>query len=287
MHQHAIADATRYDNVKFNPAWPNRYTFDATVGPVGALLVNRGYTSFPPAGQEWSGSGPRTVSADPAKDSADMLIGLLRQRGIQVDGTAQLGTVPQSPTFLAEVQSPPLRDIIGQMLRNSDNTIAEMLFKELGVARAGKGSNEGGTAALTAILTEKGLAKPGMVLLDGSGLASGNLIPCATLNGVLAAAGRDSELVAALAVGGQSGTLQDRMVGTAAAGHVFAKTGSLDNVSSLSGYVDTAKGESLSFAVIVNGDGAERFKALEDRLMVTLMEYPQGADVAALMPAGL
>ncbi|MEZ5233962.1 MAG: D-alanyl-D-alanine carboxypeptidase/D-alanyl-D-alanine-endopeptidase [Acidimicrobiales bacterium] len=284
-----IADATRYDNVKFNPAWPNRYTFDGTVGPVGALVVNRGYATFPPSGQEWSGSGPRTVSADPAKDAATLLINLLRERGIEVEGTAQVGSVPQSPLFLAQQFSPPLQDIIGQMLRNSDNTMAEMLFKELGVVRAGKGSNEGGAAALTAMLAEKGLAAPGMVIVDGSGLAAGNLVPCTTLNGALAAAGRDSTLVQQLAVGGLSGTLKDRLVGSPAQGQVFAKTGSLDTVSSLAGFVDTAKGESISFSVIINAPGgdAERFKALEDRLMVTLMDYPQGADVQQLMPAGL
>ena len=203
-----------------------------------------------------------------------------------VEGKAEVGPVPPSPAFLAQLQSPPLIDIIGQMLRTSDNTIAETLFKELGVARAAKGSFDGGVAALTAILTEKGLAAPAMVIRDGSGLDPANRVTCATLNGVLVAATRDSDLASALAVAGQSGTLKDRLVGSAAAGNVRAKTGSLENVTSLAGYVDTAKDDTVVFSMIINAPDAERFKAVEDQLALTLMDYPQGPDVAELMPLG-
>ena len=279
-----VADATHFDNVSYSPNWPTRYASSATVGPVGALNVNRGFTAFPDKGQEDAGSGGRTASADPAKDAADLLIGLLRLRGIEVDGKAEIGAVPPSPVFLAQLQSPPLRDIIGQMLRTSDNTIAETLFKELGVARAAKGSFDGGVAALTTILNEKGLGGPALVVRDGSGLDPENRVTCAILNGALVAAGRDSDLAAALAVAGQSGTLKDRLKGTPAEGHVHAKTGSLDNVTSLAGFVDTSKDETVTFAVIVNAGDAERFKAVEDQLAVTLMDYPQGPSIDQLMP---
>lgn len=280
-----VADATRYDNVRYHPNWPARFAANAVVGPVSALAVNGGYTAFPEAGQEQAGSGPRSASADPARDAAELLIGLLRQRGITVEGKAELGPVPQSPTFLAQLESPPLKEIVGQMLRTSDNTAAEMMFKELGVARVAKGSFEGGAAALTGILTEKGLALPGMNIVDGSGLDTGNLVPCATLNGVLVAAGRSSDLAAGLAVAAQSGTLKDRFINTPAAGKVLAKTGSLDTVTSLAGFVDTRKGETVTFAIIVNtGGDSEQFKAVEEQLVLTLMDYPGGPDIADLMP---
>lgn len=282
-----LADGSRYDNIKANPTWPPRYGTDGTVGAIGALNLNRGFTSFPLAGQEWAGTGPRTAAADPAKATAEAFIELLRVRGVEVEGIADLGTVPPSPTFIGQVHSPPVGDIVGQMLRTSDNTIAEMLLKELGVVRVNKGSFEGGVAALTAILTEKGLVAPGTAIADGSGLHPGNRLPCATLNNVLMAAGRESHLAKALAVGGQSGTLQARLVGTPAAGQVFAKTGTLSNATALAGFVDTAKGQTVAFSVIVNGDGAEQFKGAEDLLVLALMNFPSGPDIATLMPKAL
>ena len=282
-----VADASRYDNVRSSPTWPARYGTDGTVGALSALAVNRGFTAFPPAGQEWSGSPPRAVAADPARSAAEQFIVLLRARGVEVEGKAEVGTVPPSPTFVGQVQSPPLRDIVGQMLRTSDNTMAEMLLKELGMARVGKGSFEGGAAALTAILNEKGLALPGMVIADGSGLDPTNRVACATLNGVLVAAGRDSELAGALAVGGQSGTLKVRLVGTPAAGQVRAKTGTLEGATSLAGFIDTAKGDTVAFSIIVNAESAEQFKAVEDQFVLTLMNFPEGPDINELMPLAL
>ena len=94
--------------------------------------------------------------------------------GIQVDGRVEVGPVPQSPNVLAQVESPPLRDIVAQMLRNSDNTVAEMLTKEIGVRRAAKGSTQGGAEAITAILSERGFTGPGMSIVDGSGLDPAN-----------------------------------------------------------------------------------------------------------------
>jgi len=277
-----VADASRYDDVLYHPNWPSRFASGGVSGPIAALAVNNGFAAFSPGGQTMAGSG--AASSDPPRNAAGTLIDLLEARGIAVDGRADAGVVPPSTTSLAQLQSPPLRAIVGQMLSTSDNTIAEMLFKELGVARAGKGSFEGGAAALTAILTEKGLAFPGMVISDGSGLDLANQVPCATLNGVLDAAGGSSDLAAGLAVAGRSGTLKNRMVDTPAAGNVRGKTGTLDSVTSLSGFVQTSKGETVSFAIIVNAAGAEEYKDIEERFVLALTDHPGGPDVAQLLP---
>lgn len=281
-----VADATRYDNTRYPSTWPARYTAgsDPVAGPVSALSVNRGFVSFPPQGQELSGSGARAASADPARDAANLLVTMLRERGIAVDGKVELGPVPQSPAFLAQLQSPPLAEIVAQMNTMSDNTIAEMLFKELGVVRAGQGTTAGGIAALTAILTEKGFATPGMVIADGSGLDPSNRVACATISGVLVASGRSSELVDGLAVAGQTGTLKDRYIATAGQGAIYAKTGSLDNVAALAGFADSATGEPVGFAVLVNAAGAEQYREVEDQLALTLMDYPRGPSVESLGP---
>jgi D-alanyl-D-alanine carboxypeptidase/D-alanyl-D-alanine-endopeptidase (penicillin-binding protein 4) len=279
-----VADAGRFDDVLYHPDWPSRFASTGTVGPIAALEIDNGFADFARGGQQLIGSG--AASSNPPRSAASTLITLLRDRGVTVDGTADVGTAPPSPTFLAEVQSPPLIDIVGQMLRNSDNTVAEMLFKELGAARLGKGTFEGGAAALTALLTEQGLFGPGTVIADGSGLGGGNKVTCATLNAVLDAAGRQSPLVKALAVSGRSGTMKSRVTAAPTVGRVHAKTGTLLQVTSLSGFVDSARGEAVSFAVIVNAAGADAYKDTEDLVVTALVDYPGGPDVAALGPLG-
>jgi D-alanyl-D-alanine carboxypeptidase/D-alanyl-D-alanine-endopeptidase (penicillin-binding protein 4) len=279
-----IADETRFDAVRYPPGWPRRFVNNAEAGPESALVLNRGFTSYPPAGQVWSGSGARTVSTDPARDAVGRFVTLIRAAGIQVDGKVDVGPVPQSPTVLAKVESPPLRDIVGQMLKMSDNSIAELVAKEIGVRRAAKGSTQGGTEAITAILTERGFTGPGMAIVDGSGLDPTNKVPCSVLSAVLLSVGRQSDLVNGLAVAGVSGTLSDRLAGTPASGRVVGKTGTLDNASALAGYVDTTKGDTVGFAMIVNGGDGEAWKGLEDQLALTLLDYPAGPDIAEIGP---
>ena len=277
-----LGDASRYDDVLYHPNWPSRFGANGVVGPISALALNNGFADFSKGGQEMAGSG--APSSNPPRSAASSLIDLLKERGITVDGRANAGAPPPGPTVLAELQSPPLKAIVGQMLRTSDNSTAEMLFKELGVARAGGGSFASGSAALTAILAEHGFSQPGMVLSDGSGLDTADRVSCTILNAVLDAAGRSSDLAGGLAVAGRSGTLRNRFAETAAVGQVSAKTGTLDTVSSLSGFVDTTTGETATFALIINERGAEQYKPIEEQFVQTLLSYPGGPDIAALLP---
>lgn len=277
-----VGDASRYDDVLYHPNWPARFGANGVVGPISALALNNGFADFSKGGQEMAGSG--APSSNPPRSAAGSLIEVLKERGITVDGRADVGTVPQGPTVLAGLQSPPLKAIVGQMLRTSDNSTAEMLFKELGVARAGGGSFASGSAALGAILAEHGFSEPGMVLSDGSGLDTADRVSCGMLNAVLDAAGRSSDLAAGLAVAGRSGTLTNRFADSAAVGRVLAKTGTLDTVSSLAGFVDASTGETATFALIVNERGAEQYKPVEEQFVQTLLTYPGGPDVATLLP---
>jgi D-alanyl-D-alanine carboxypeptidase/D-alanyl-D-alanine-endopeptidase (penicillin-binding protein 4) len=279
-----IADETRFDAVRYPPSWPRRFITQVQAGPESALVLNRGFTSYPTEGQVWSGSGNRTAAADPAREAVGRFVTLVKAAGIQVDGKVDVGPVPQSPNVLAKVESPPLRDIVSQMLKMSDNSIAEMLVKEIGVRRAAKGSTQGGAEAVTSILTERGLTGTGMSIVDGSGLDPANRVPCSVLSAVLLASGRQSDLVNGFAVAGVSGTLSDRLAGTAASGRVFGKTGTLDDASALVGYVDTTKGDTVGFAMIVNGGDGEAWKGLEDQLALTLLDYPAGPSIEEIGP---
>ena len=176
---------------------------------------------------------------------------------------------------MATVRSAPLSEVVAGMLRESDNTAAELVVRELGVARRRDGSTPAGTQAVTDALTEAKLPTAGLRLGDGSGLEVTNQSTCALLAATLRRPDRGGapELSPLLAVAGRSGTLSLRLAGTPLEGKLRAKTGSLNGVSGLAGYLDGRR--SLSFAFLANGplsDSAGR--VLQDRLVALLAGYP-------------
>jgi D-alanyl-D-alanine carboxypeptidase/D-alanyl-D-alanine-endopeptidase (penicillin-binding protein 4) len=127
-----------------------------------------------------------------------------------------------------------------------------------------------------------GLNPDGLSPRDGSGLSRQDAVTprnlVALLTHVERAAAPDVRraFVDALPVGGVDGTLEDRFVGTTAAGVVRAKTGSLTGVSCLSGYVLTRAGEPLAFSILMNSvlRGSSAARAAQDALVVALMDVP-------------
>jgi PBP4 family serine-type D-alanyl-D-alanine carboxypeptidase len=227
----------------------------------------------------------RVTVEDPPLYAAAVFTALLRARGVRVGGApAVLGT-PGTAALLREVRSPPLAAILREMNKKSKNLVAEMLLKALGMrdggAAAGTGIGGAGEAALRAFLERSGLRGPALVLADGSGLSRQNLVSPRNLVRLLAAMDRHSARNAffdSLPVAGVDGTLRRRMAGTAAAGAVRAKTGTLAHVTALSGVATTCDGERLVFSILTNnypGALAEPGgpRAMEDAVAVVLAEF--------------
>jgi D-alanyl-D-alanine carboxypeptidase/D-alanyl-D-alanine-endopeptidase (penicillin-binding protein 4) len=192
---------------------------------------------------------------------------------------------PDNLLTLASIESPPLREVVGQMLAFSDNTTAELLVKELGLQRLGEGSTEVGTQAVVEILSGLGLPVDGVVMRDGSGLHDENRATCELLAALLDRAGEDSDLAQGLAVAGQSGSLVERFLDTFVSGRLRAKTGTLDESTALSGFVDTLTGIDLLFAYVANGtDLDEDDVNLQDQLANALVRYPEGPPIDQLVP---
>lgn len=264
-----VGDDSRYDRIRIVPSWKANYVIDNEAGPLGALLVNSGFTVFNPP--------PERRADDPAAHAASELARLATAAGITVTGPARSGTAspPEGTTTVATVRSAPLSDIVAGMLRESDNTVAELLVKELGVAKRRDGSTPAGTQAVTDALTDAKLPTAGLRLGDGSGLEVTNQSSCALLAAALRIADRGGapELSPLLAVAGRSGTLSLRLAGTPLEGKLRAKTGSLNGVSGLAGYLDGRR--SLSFAFMANGPLSESAgRLLQDRLVALLAGYP-------------
>ena len=185
----------------------------------------------------------------------------LRSRGIVV-GPGALGSV-SSPvadksmtgTPLFSIKSPPLRAILPALEKPSQNQIAEILFKTLGLEKTGVGSADSGRVVLERQLATWGAEPDGYLIRDGSGLSRYGYLSPETLVRVLDKVRADTAFHVfydALPIAGLDGSLRNRVKGTAAAGKIHAKTGSVANARSLSGYALTADNHMLIFSLLAN-----------------------------------
>jgi D-alanyl-D-alanine carboxypeptidase/D-alanyl-D-alanine-endopeptidase (penicillin-binding protein 4) len=270
-----LGDAHRYDGVRYVPTWKPAYIEQGQSGPLSALIVNGGFTRL----------RPTPVPADaPALDAAAGLTLLLAQRGVRVGGVGE-GVAPAGAVAVTSLESLPMRQIVTEMLHDSDNTTAELLTKELGFRFAGVGSTAAGVGVVRAMA---GTLGPGvadnLVVKDGSGLDRANRVTCRALTALLDRQQGREALGESLPVAARSGTLLTRFAGTPAAGKLTAKTGSLDGVVALSGYATDARNEPLAFTVLVNDGRDDAARFLVDRVGVTLVGYPRGPTPVELGP---
>ena len=284
-----VGDESRYDNLRSVPTWPDRYLREQQIGPMSALSVDDGFVLQDPARP--GGPVRRLPSGDPALDAARTFTALLRARGITVDGEPAVGVAPAGGPELTAVDSAPLSAIVTDMLQHSDNGTAELLTKELGHTTGQPGNTATGTLVTAGRLAELGVPLQGVEFRDGSGLDPGNHVTCDALVAVLdRSGGIDSPVGAGLPVAGESGTLQRRFVGTAAAGRLRAKTGSLNQVTSLAGFVALDGGGTATFAYVSNGPKTAEVYRGQDLLGDLLGQYVRpcasALDAAVVAPVG-
>jgi D-alanyl-D-alanine carboxypeptidase/D-alanyl-D-alanine-endopeptidase (penicillin-binding protein 4) len=188
----------------------------------------------------------------------------LISRGMDVSGAAadfddvaaeMLGQAAQLRPIVT-TQSPPLREIAVVLMKASQNLYAETLLKAVGAARGGLGTFEGGLSAVRGALASWGVPDDAYVAADGSGLSRYNYVTAATITTILEREYKDERnrdaFLATLPVAGKDGTMAARLQRTRAAGNALAKTGSISNVRSVSGYVRSRDGEMLVFSIIAN-----------------------------------
>jgi D-alanyl-D-alanine carboxypeptidase/D-alanyl-D-alanine-endopeptidase (penicillin-binding protein 4) len=256
-----VYDASLFSGPDLAPGWTPSYISTGNVTPISALEVDQGRLT--PAGQPEDADNPlnfRPRSLTPAADAARAFAGFLTADGIAVRATAP-GRAPAGAAPVATVHSPPVSAMVGQMLRESNNVIAEDLARQVALRSGGPASFAGGAAAVTATLHRLGITG-GVHLVDGSGLSPDDrLTPDALARLVTLAAGPRGgalrAIVPALPVAGFSGTLAPGgsvfgSFGKAALGVVRAKTGNLTTVASLTGIVTDASGETLGFSFMAD-----------------------------------
>ncbi|MBA3537712.1 MAG: D-alanyl-D-alanine carboxypeptidase/D-alanyl-D-alanine-endopeptidase [Tatlockia sp.] len=229
-----------------------------------------------------SGEKPRTITMainNPRDNLLSLLKYSLRKNQIKVSGDFEFKKFVAFPKAFARQDSAPLKDLIAIMLKDSDNTISEALFKTMGANYAHEaGSFSNGSKAVRAILAQTIQLKiPKTALIDGAGASRYNFLTpeqiLSLLQKIYLSPGA-SDFISALAIAGVDGTLKDRMRNPPTRGKIFAKTGSETAVTSLSGYLETKNKQMLIFSIMMNGftDPWLKYKNLEDKICKVLVE---------------
>ena len=218
-------------------------------------------------------------------EPAPYLLGLFRtmwsELGGRFRGNVREGTVPDGAQLLYTGYSPPLADIIRSINKFSNNVMARQLLLTLGAERDGPpGTTEKGTVVVDEWLRQRGLDFPELVLDNGAGLSRETAISARHLGQVLLAAWRGpymSEFVSSLPISAMDGTLRKRFSHAAELeGQMHLKTGSLNDVRSLAGYVQDRAGRRWVVVCLHNGPRADTAagEAVQDALLKWVYERP-------------
>jgi|GEM_PF-175891 len=166
---------------------------------------------------------------------------------------------------IASLDPTPIEETVTKINRDSQNLYAEVLLRQLGRA-AGTGSSFCGLLQIRTFMDQVGVPRASYEIADGSGLSNYNRATPASITALLryaAAAPWGETYRASLPVGGTApGTLRYRFRGTALEGKIFAKTGTLNHVDALSGYMQASSGEMLVFSILVNDRPLESRSAM-------------------------
>jgi serine-type D-Ala-D-Ala carboxypeptidase/endopeptidase (penicillin-binding protein 4) len=265
-----LVDTSRYTADGLAPGWNPGDVAAGFITPIEPVMLDGG--RIDPKLQD----GPRV--SDPALTAARALGDRL---GVD---DVEKGKAGPDATAIAAVSSAPVSELAEFALRASDNVLAEVLAREVAVAREAEPSFAGAAGAVLAALRQAGIDTTGAVMVDGSGLSTRDEVPARLLGEILAAAASPAKgpldtqflrpILTGLPVAGGVGTLDDRYArdGRAADGRgvVRAKTGSLTGVSSLAGVVTDADGRLLVFALMSNGANPLVVRPLHDAMAADL-----------------
>jgi D-alanyl-D-alanine carboxypeptidase/D-alanyl-D-alanine-endopeptidase (penicillin-binding protein 4) len=241
---------------------------------------------------------------------ADLFVSLLKERlalkGVTVTGSAhavvptRLAAPPPAQVEIAKLESPPFSLIAAKTMKPSQNMYTETILRTVGEqvraestqapAIAGpakppteQDSTQLGISAVSKFLTQIGVAPDAVVQHDGSGLSRHDLITPSAVVAVYTYMAKQSRYSQAwrdaLTIAGVDGTLKNRFAGSRATNNFRGKTGTIDQVSALSGYMTTAGGEQLVVSIIVNGvpEGKQRTTLIDD-IVVNLANFDGKVD---------
>lgn len=256
------------------PAWPDvRYNtvkqFDGTTVIVSGQL----------------GEGCSAQSYLAPLDHQSYIAGAVRaiwaELGGSILGKDRLGEVPNSARLLASAWSPDLTEIIRDINKYSNNTMARQLFLSLGAQFRSEADADDAMAAQRVIrkwLARKGITAPHLVMENGSGLSRDERISARELAAILQAAWKGpyaAEFISSLPLVAMDGTMRKRLKRTVLTGEAHIKTGTLNNVRAIAGYSRDRNGHSWAVVAILNHPKPWGASAILDQLLLELYRQPK------------
>ncbi len=248
-----------------------------------------------------TGFSAKIAFHQPAKLAANLFQQALKRAGIVVTGkvvfvdaslrsSLRSSLTPTEPEKnklieLAVIESPPLSEIIRIVNKFSQNLYAELLLRTIGRVKGQieKDSDDAGIEIVKNFLRQAKIDPANLAIYDGSGLSRRDLINVLSTTELLRYMSKSSNFETfhnSLPIAGVDGTLRRRMSNTVAQEKVQAKTGTLSNTSSLSGYVTSAVGETFIFSIMIDNFTPEFRQALtvQDKICEYLANFTEKID---------
>ncbi len=227
----------------------------------------------------------------PASGFVRLLKQVLEQKGVTFTGQPRVMNrsdrdgqplATETLTEITKFESPPLSIIAAKTLKPSQNLYTELILRALGEqlgdkSDSSKSSEQRGIEVVGNFLRQAGIANGDVVQYDGSGLSRHNIITPdsgVALFGYMAKSRNSGIWMNALTIGGIDGTLRSRFGNTKAQANVRGKTGTMDQVSALSGYVTSASGERFVFSILTNGiPSSSLSRSKMDEIVVSIASF--------------
>ncbi len=273
-----VGDDTYFDDIYSRDDWISEERANVKLPPISALVIDRNRTTVRKKRRGRYRTYYVNVDNPPlfaAKKFREKLIAY----GIEVAGNAVSSQTPDSSIALVE-SAIELRDLMKLINKNSDNFYAECLFKNLGAVYSGKQSNSFfSTQAILNYIEDFGIYSTGTKIVDGSGISRFDQVTAGALVGLLEKIyfniNQFDDFNNSLSIAGVDGTLRKRMRGTTAENNFKGKTGTLNGVSSISGYVTNANEDDIIVCMMFEftRGGASKYKKIQDRIIETLARW--------------
>jgi D-alanyl-D-alanine carboxypeptidase/D-alanyl-D-alanine-endopeptidase (penicillin-binding protein 4) len=273
-----IGDDTYFDDVYFRSDWITDEVANVSLPPISAIVIDRNKVVTYKKIRRRMRSYTTDIS-DPPLYAAKLLREKLAAEGIEIGRVCMKGETPRNAVTLAESKI-ILRDLISLINKHSDNFLAECLFKTIGAESSKQqGNSFYSTQAITNFLEENGVYLKGSSIVDGSGISRFDQVTPISISGILEKMYFDianfEDYYNSLSIAGVDGTLRNRFTGTSAENNLHGKTGTLDGISSLSGYLTTARGDDLIISMIMEFDkkGNRFHHEIQDQIVKILTDW--------------
>jgi len=201
------------------------------------------------------------------------IVHALEQRGIKITGND--GNNKAGEELLFELEGIPVSEYVHRMFTDSDNVRAELLFLNLGYSLCGKANYDNGSAACKALLKKNGILPDHGILVDGSGLSRENRISAKGLTKLLRFMNKNKNREVfrnSLAISGLTGTIKDKFAAQELTGRIHAKSGTLDDALTLSGFVETEKGDAVFSFLANHVEDRKKIWKLYEEILLCLMK---------------